>query len=333
MPDSPSKPLPLLMNPKAGSLFRSGLDTWLHGHRQELRIIPTQSPADVTEQARRLADAGEPVVLAAGGDGTLKLAAQGLMGTDSALGIFPCGTMNVFAREMGIGSRKFDLALKAACGEARQMVDLFAVNGTPFLQMAGFGPDASVIKLITPWMKKRLGAFSHVLTGIRVATRHHPLITLAMANGETVEGTQVIFGNGKRYGGATHLFSEAAYDDGILDAAIIHMEAPGILYEILSYMVQNGIDDHNLGDTTKIRQMESCVLTADGALDYELDGDYTGTIPAGEPVLVERLPQQLKVCVLEEQEPTTPLGQLMAHPAVHPMVSALMRRIQDLKDY
>ena len=86
---SSAQPLPLLMNPKAGSLFRSGLDSWLKAHAEGLRIIHTESADDLTEQCRRLADAGEPVVLAAGGDGTLMRAAQGLIGTDTALGIFP----------------------------------------------------------------------------------------------------------------------------------------------------------------------------------------------------------------------------------------------------
>ena len=329
MHSAPAQPLPLLMNPKAGSLFRSGLDSWLKRHADELRVIPTESADDLTEQCRRLADAGEPVVLAAGGDGTLMRAAQGLIGTDTALGIFPCGTMNVFAREMGIGSRNFDLALKAAQGGARQMVDIFTVNGAPFLQLAGFGPDATIVKLIQPWMKKHLGAFSHALTAIQVATSHLPLITVTLPNGESMQGTQVIFGNGKRYGGEGHLFANARYDDGVLDAAIVHMEAPAILYEILSYMVLNGINDHNLGDATKVCRMEACTITADASLDYELDGDYAGTIRPGEEAVIARLPQRLKVCVLDEQVPITPLDHMKAHP----MVRAFMKRLEDIKDY
>lgn len=329
MSDSPAQPLPLLMNPKAGSLFRSGLDAWLKEHAVGLRIIHTESADDLTEKCRRLADAGEPVVLAAGGDGTLMHAAQGLIGTDTALGIFPCGTMNVFAREMGIGSRHFDLALKAAQGSSRQMVDIFTVNGNPFLQLAGFGPDATVVKLIQPWMKKRLGAFSHALTAIQVATSHLPLITVTLPNGETEQGTQVIFGNGKRYGGEGHLFADAKYDDGVLDAAVFHMESAGILSEILSYMLLNGINDHNLGDTTRMCRMEGCTITADASLDYELDGDYAGTIRPGEEAVIERLPQQLKVCVLDAPVPLTPLD----HVKAHPMVRAFMKRLVDIKDY
>ena len=139
--------VPLLINPKAGSLFRSGLKAWLDEHRDDFTLVPTRSAEDLTERARELAEAGEPVIAAAGGDGTLMNAAQGLVGTNAALGILPCGTMNVFSRELGIGSRRFDVALDAIKNGARQEVDIFTVNDRPFLQMAGFGPDASIVKL------------------------------------------------------------------------------------------------------------------------------------------------------------------------------------------
>ncbi|MBR5878328.1 MAG: hypothetical protein IKY91_02160, partial [Akkermansia sp.] len=72
------QPIPLLINPKAGSLFRSGLKAWLDDHRDAFRAVPTRSAEDLTCKARELAESGEPVVAAAGGDGTLMGAAQGL---------------------------------------------------------------------------------------------------------------------------------------------------------------------------------------------------------------------------------------------------------------
>ena len=46
-------PIPLLINPKAGSLFRSGLKAWLDTHRADFRLISTRSAEDLTEKARR----------------------------------------------------------------------------------------------------------------------------------------------------------------------------------------------------------------------------------------------------------------------------------------
>lgn len=321
-------PVPLLINPKAGSLFRSGLKAWLDDHRDAFRAVPTKSAEDLTEKARELAESGEPVVAAAGGDGTLMGAAQGIIGTGAALGILPCGTMNVLARELGIGSRKFDVALEAIQGDKRREIDIFAVNGRPFLQVAGFGPDARAIELITPKLKKHMGAAAHVVTGIKVAMERPPLITMTLPGGETIQGTQIIMGNGKRYGGEAHLFANASIDDGRLDAAIIDQESLGILFEVLGLIVSKGATKHNISDFTTLCRIKSCNITADGRLAYHLDGDYAGTLEPGDELHIERLPEKLTVCVPADCGPATPFDRMMAHP----MIMALRDKLQALNE-
>ena len=319
---------PLLINPKAGSLFRSGLKTWLRNNRRAFRLVSTESAEDLTAKARELAECGEPIVAAAGGDGTLMCAAQGLVGTESALGILPCGTMNVFARELGIGSRRFDVALEAIQSGITQDVDIFAVNGRPFLQMAGFGPDARVIELITPSLKKRMGAAAHVVTGLKVALERPPLITMTLPDGESMQGTQIIMGNGKRYGGAAHLFAEAAYDDGRLDAAIIDQENMGVLFEMLGLIASKGATQHNISDFTRLCRIKGCTLTCEGPLSYHLDGDYAGTLAPGDKLTVERMPYKLKVCVPANPVEISPLERIMAHP----VIAAMREKLQVLNE-
>ncbi|MBR4108077.1 MAG: hypothetical protein IKK45_05260 [Akkermansia sp.] len=319
---------PLLINPKAGSLFRSGLKAWLDEQRHIFRIVPTRSAEELTEKARSLAENGARVVAVAGGDGTLMNAAQGLIGTGAAMGILPCGTMNVFARELGIGSRRFQVALDAILSGEYREVDVFTINKRPFLQMAGFGPDARIIKLITPQLKRRLGAAAHIVTGIKVAVEHHPTITLTLPNGESAQGTQIILGNGKRYGGEAHLFADARYDDGLLDAAIIQLASTGILFEVLGLMTHRGATERNTTDFTQLRQITEATITADGKLAYHLDGDYAGTLYPGEEAYIERLPHRLRVCVPAIPVPVTPLGRLLAHP----MVETLREKLQALDE-
>ena len=320
---------PLLINPKAGSLFRSGLMSWLRAHRGEFREVHTKSAEDLTQKARELAESGEPVVAAAGGDGTLMSAAEGLIGTDAALGILPCGTMNVFARELGIGSRRFDAALEAIQGDKRQAVDIFAVNGKPFLQVAGFGPDARAIELITPELKKRMGAAAHVITGLKAAMETPPLITLTLPDGTNLHGTQIIMGNGKRYGGAAHLFAKASLNDGHLDVAVINQANLGVLFEVLGLIVSQGATQQNISDFTQLCQIDKCEIKAEGRLAYHLDGDFAGTLHPGEVLRVERLPQKLQVCVPQSESPLHPFEQIMAHPVIVDM----KEKIQSLNEF
>lgn len=310
------KTYPLLLNPKAGSLFRSGLNKWLEEHEGVFRLIPTESAEDAVEKAAQLAAFGEPVVVAAGGDGTLMNVARGLVGTDTALGILPCGTMNVFAREQGIGSRNFDKALEAIQGDLREKVDIFTVNGTPFLQMAGFGPDARIIKLITPRLKRNLGALSHVVTALRVIPEHLADITLTTDEGKVYTGAQIIIGNGKRYGGEAHLFADAVNNDGLLDAAVVNRNSVAILVEIVLYMLQYGATQENTTPATDLCRFSGGTITTDRRLAYHLDGDYAGTLRPGQEARIERLPKRLKVCVPPTPAPLTPYDKLMQHPLV-----------------
>ncbi len=321
--------IPLLLNPKAGSLFRSGLKDWLRGHERDFHLIETSSAEDLTAKARALADAGEPVVAAAGGDGTLMYAAKGLIGTRAALGILPCGTMNVFARELGIGSRRFDIALEAMQSGLRQAVDIFTINAQPFLQMASFGVDARIVQLITPGLKRRLGAAAHIVTAMKVATEHHPRITLTLEDGTELEGFELILGNGKRYGGEGHLFADARYDDGMLNAAMYEHEGPSILIEILGSMMQRGATARNTSSITQLCRFRCAAISTDATLAYQLDGDFAGVLHPGEEALVSRLPEQLRVCIPRVPVPVTPLGRFMAHPAVE----ALRAKLEEAKNF
>lgn len=288
---------PLLINRKSGSLHRAWFRAWLRKNASFFRIIPTASPEEAQAAAHRLAVEGAPVIVAAGGDGTLMNIAQALIGTGSALGVLPCGTMNVFAREIGIGSHQYSRALKAIQQGQTEKVDIFTANGRPFLQMAGIGADAEIVRRITPAMKRRLGAAAHIVTGWQLLHEELPEITLHTDTGETYSGAQVIMGNGRRYGGAAKLFSEACYDDGLLDAVIVQRKNIGILLELLSYMLINGVSPKNSREHVDACRFSSATITTDKEVAYELDGDFIDVLQPGDELRISRLEQRLKVCV------------------------------------
>lgn len=260
-------------------------------------MIPTTSAEEAYQQARLLAEQGEPVVVVGGGDGTLMNIAKALIGTETALGVLPCGTMNVFAREIGIGSHRYSRALKAIQQGHEERIDIFEVNGRPFLQMAGIGADAEIVRRITPAMKRRLGAAAHIVTACQLLHEELPEITLHTDTGESYSGAQVIMGNGRRYGGAAKLFSEACYDDGLLDAVIVQRKNIGILLELLSYMLMNGVSPKNSREHVEACRFASATITADKEVAYELDGDFIDVLQPGDELRISRLTQRLKVRV------------------------------------
>lgn len=269
--------IPLFFNNTARSARAGRFRRWLDGHRDLFDVIEPDSREDMLNHLAVQANSGAPVVAVAGGDGTLGIAARALCNTDTALAPFPAGTMNVFSREIGL-RQNFDHALHILNGGRSRNVDLFAFNGRPFLQMAGIGADARAVQLTTWEMKKKWKAFAYVIAGVRAFAERQPRLTLTTDDGQVLEGSSIIFGNGRRYGGPLHFFAEAGNDDGLLDAVVFHKSPPSILGEFLKAAVQGGFHSRRYGHFEYVR-MTGGTVTATEQAACELDGDYAGTAP------------------------------------------------------
>jgi len=124
----------------------------------------TYKAEDGAEAARRWALSGADLVVAVGGDGTVRCCAEGMADTGVPMGIVPTGTANLLARTLGIPSHPraaLDLALPAE-GNAKaftdRWVDLAIADGVPFTAMAGMGLDAAVVA--ATHLKHQLGWMS-----------------------------------------------------------------------------------------------------------------------------------------------------------------------------
>jgi len=101
-------------------------------------IVRPASGAEIAPTARRLAEAGHPAIVAAGGDGTVSAVAGAIAGTQSALGVIPLGTLNHFARNLGIPT-DVDAAAKAIVGGSVKSIDVGEVNGRIFVNNSSIG--------------------------------------------------------------------------------------------------------------------------------------------------------------------------------------------------
>ena len=128
----------------------------------EVDTVTTTQRGEATTIAAEVAAAGGRVVLVVGGDGTVNEVAQGLAGTECALGVIPAGTTNVAARMLGTPLDQ--VAASAALAEAhrhgrRRRIGAGRIDGRIFLSNAGIGFDAAVVSLVErhPRLKTRLG--------------------------------------------------------------------------------------------------------------------------------------------------------------------------------
>lgn len=164
----------VVVNPNAGrfSAEQAGRVVDRLGARLRTEVVTTGSREVGITLASEAAQSGVPLVIAFGGDGLVNEVANGVAGTGSALGIIPGGTMNVFARALGISldpARAAD-ELIAALDVPERVVPLGRMDDRYFTFSAGCGFDAEAAERVErdPPAKRRFGELFFYWSAFRV---------------------------------------------------------------------------------------------------------------------------------------------------------------------
>ena len=205
----------------------------------------TRGPGDATTLAREAVAEGFTTVVAAGGDGTVNEVVNGLALVPDGpmrarLGVLPLGTVNVFAKELGI-SPDFASGWRTLIRGRELAVDLATANCLPttrpasgtspdlqrrwFIQMAGAGLDSLALGRVSWALKKRIGPLAYVWAGVQTLLGPLPFIE-AEIDGRRIQGQIAMIGNGRFYGGRWVVFPRARSDDALLDLALIERVSP-----------------------------------------------------------------------------------------------------------
>ena len=192
------------------------------------RLVPTTQDDPGEGQAREAAASGARLLLVAGGDGTVRAAAQGLAGSGVPLGILPQGTGNLLARNLGI-PQDDDEALDVALTGDDRTIDLGRLDdGTAFAVMAGTGFDARMMRDAPEGLKGVLGWPAYLVGGARGMRRSRVHVQVALDGGapRTAVVRTVLVGNVGRLQGGLQLLPDAQPDDGALDVALVAPRNP-----------------------------------------------------------------------------------------------------------
>ena len=266
----------VILNPSAQSEKAKQSIEQIRRLSDRLEIVESHSFEQANELAKQAVADRRSGVVAAGGDGTVNAVISGLIGSDVTLGVFPTGTMNLFARELDLPMNDLAACWKVIERGTTRDVDLFSANGQAFVQIAGVGFDAQIIEETTWERKKKFGPLSYVMSAFSVAGMDPPQLRVIPDSGEVVEGAFALIGNGGLYGPAYKVFKRASNTDGLLDVIVFEKQR---LIDIFRYL--SGI---GLGQVEKMKgvtylQTRSLKVESDQAVPVELDGELAGTTP------------------------------------------------------
>jgi len=282
--------------------------------------LPTSEDDPGGAAASKAIELGSILVIAAGGDGTVRAVAEVLHGTGTSMALLPSGTGNLLARNLKLTLDDSAHSLRTAFTGSDRMIDVAqielrredtTIDRHAFLVMAGAGLDARIMDSTDSELKKKVGwlAYAQALIAVlRDTTVLRLQYRVDRRRTRSERAHAIIVGNCGSLPANILLLPDAAVDDGLLDVVVLKPESVrGWLAVIFKIFWENGVVKRTaLG--RRMRDLESSSLemfqgrTITIRLSrpeiVELDGDPFGTI-VGCRITVE--PGALRVKVPDDE--------------------------------
>jgi diacylglycerol kinase (ATP) len=273
----------IIGNPNSGSAGDKGyLERFadiLRAGGFEVEVSNTERPDHATELATL---AGDRLVIAAGGDGTVNEVVNGIS-KDATLGILPLGTANVLARELGL-----PLDPEEACGRiltgTASLMDLGVATdeeGTErrFTCMAGIGFDANVVREVTPRLKRYLRSFAFPLAALKVYLQGEQP-KLHIMDGDTTYVTQfAVLANGQYYGGEFAVAEDASLESGALEVVLVDKVGLLLRPDVLARILAKSPLDRTMRSFSSQGVRARSPGASGARVPVQIDGEVWGRLP------------------------------------------------------
>jgi diacylglycerol kinase (ATP) len=265
---------------KAGRLI-GRVTAELHALGIDHRVRVSESAADLERLAREAAAEGAEIVAVLGGDGSVGAAANGLVGTRTALAALPAGTGDDFAKAIGPG--RLDAATRLLAAPDIRDVDVVQVTAGAqqrcFVNIAGAGFDSEVNETANA-MSVKLGATgTYVVAVLKTLRRFVPAHYEIEVDGQrtVTDAMLVVVGNSRSYGGGMRVFPDARIDDGLLEICIVHALSTPAFLRAFPRVFRGTHTSHP--KVTMLRGTRVSV-EADRRIQVYGDGERVGSLPA-----------------------------------------------------
>ena len=277
---------------KATAEAQPGADEW------NTLWLPTSAEDPGQGPAREALDAGATVIIAAGGDGTVRAVAEVVRGTEASLALLPSGTGNLLARNLELTLDDAAHSFETAYTGADRKIDVAridirradnSVDKHAFLVMAGTGLDAKIMSNTDDDLKKKVGWLAYAQAFVRVLRDKTQLrleYKVDAHRNHSARAQALIVGNCGSLPANILLLPDASVDDGLLDIIVVKPESlRGWLAVAFKILWENGVVKRTKwgrrmtelkSDSVVMRQGKSLTVRLSRPEEVELDGDPFG---------------------------------------------------------
>jgi diacylglycerol kinase (ATP) len=263
----------------------------------------THEPGDAERLAKEAISSGCDLVAAHGGDGTVMEVSRALQNTGIPLAIFPGGTGNVMAGEMGISTDLLTSINYIAAGEYElRTVDMGMVNDKVFILRVSIGLEADMAKNTDQELKNRFGNWAYAFSAIKEIQNLEKIRFNVSIDGKVfdVEGISCMIANSSDISiGGLRLSYKVNVSDGLLDLLILDNVNLGTVLSVSSTVLTGGDSTEN--SSIHHWQGREIIVNTETPQTVAVDGEFITNLP----VKVHVLPAALKIVIPKKSKQDT----------------------------
>jgi len=288
------KKIIFIVNPISGVGKQKGIEKLIEKHLDvsgfDYSIIYTEKPGDAVVISKDAADHGMDAVIVVGGDGTVNETAQGLTGSETALGIIPTGSGNGLSRHLKIPMNTVK-AIRILNNFRTAKIDTATLNDNLFVSVAGVGFDAKVAKEFAKPGKRGFGKYFNIAT--TAYANYKPRKYRMVIDGQEItrKALMISFANSSQFGNNTSIDPNAKIDDGYIDVCIVRKVPYWKTIFLAPLLFMKKFDRTSYVEIIRAKEVE---LVRKKGKSGHLDGD---PFVAGKNVHLKIQPLSLKVII------------------------------------
>lgn len=274
----------LIVNPSSGPAWSSDPTDALREGLPRAEIVRLDE--DTTLEKALAAVEGARALGVAGGDGTVNAVAEAALRHNVPLLVVPSGTLNHFARDLGVES--VEEAIEAVRSGELVAVDVGMIDGSPFLNTASFGSYAALVDARES-LEERIGKWPAVLVAlVRVLWRGQPVA--AEIDGRRVKVWLIFIGNCRYQPEGLAPGWRERLDDGLLDVRLVDGSSPFSRARLLLAVFTGRLARCPVYARSVVTSLR--IHSLEGPLRLARDGE---TFDGGTDVIVRKHPTRLRV--------------------------------------
>jgi len=275
-----------IINPISGTGKQKGIEKYIAKHLDNYEIFYTKKSGDACQLSKEAVVDNIDAVIAVGGDGTINECLTGLVDTNTALGVIPCGSGNGFAYHIGM-KRKIEQAIIQLKDTKIETIDSCTANGAPFVNVSGIGFDAHIANLFAA-LKVR-GLINYMQVIFKELSYKPQEYTIKYKGTERkVTAYMISCFNASQYGNNAIISPMSDIKDGLIDFVIVNSFPR---WKIPIFLLKVATGKAHLSKYVEIIKCKQMQISANNTL-LHLDGEPYKT---NNPVEINLFPKSLKI--------------------------------------